>query len=73
MGHGLGRAGGYGVMVFGARRDLVNQPPVDGALAADAFFQRTEEIGPVAAYLAFVRQTGQAAGAGQNCQQGHFR
>ena len=55
------------------RRDLVDQPPCDGALALDAFLDGAEEIGMVAAHLALVDDARQPAGARQHRQQRHFR
>ena len=55
------------------RRDLVDQPPCDRALALDAFLDGAEEIGMVAAHLALVDHARQAAGARQHGQQRHFR
>ncbi|MCY1294200.1 hypothetical protein D9M69_353230 [compost metagenome] len=53
--------------------DIVDQPPVLGALAAHAFGGGAEDIGQVVAHMALVGHTGQAAGARQHAQQRHFR
>ena len=53
--------------------DFVHQAPVLGLLAAHAFVGRAEDVGQVMAHLALVGHAGQAAGAGQHAQQGHFR
>jgi hypothetical protein len=50
----------------------VDQIPVDGALAADAFGEAREVVGPVAADLALVADPGEAAGAGQHAEQRDF-
>ena len=55
------------------RHDLVDQPPLHGALALDAFLDGAEIIGVVAAHLALVDHARQPAGARQHRQQRHFR
>src|SRR5439155_22160925 len=39
-----------------AWHDFVHQPPLDGALALDAFLGGAEEVGAVAAYVALVHE-----------------
>ena len=66
--------GAIGDLAFqlAVRRDLVDQPPCDGALALDAFLDGAEEVGVVAAHLALVDDAGQPAGARQHREQRHF-
>src|ERR1022692_1970777 len=52
---------------------LVDQPPVDRAPAFDAFLGGAEEIGVVVSHLAFVGQSGEAAGARQYGKQRQLR
>ena len=54
---------------LGARHHLVDQPPVDRALALDAFLGGAEHVGMVAPHLALVGDAGEAAGAGQHREQ----
>ena len=49
--------------------DCVDQAPVDGLLAFDAFGPGGEHVGEVAADVAFVDDAGEPTGAGQHCQQ----
>ena len=56
-----------------ARHHLVDQPPVDGALALDALLGGAEHVGVVAAHLALVGDAGEPAGAGQHGEQRQFR
>ena len=49
--------------------DLVDEAPLDGALAADALGDRAEDVGEVAAHLALVDDAREAAGAGQHAEQ----
>ena len=53
--------------------NLVHQAPFQRPCAADAFLGGREEIGPIAAHLALVDDTHQAAGAGQHAEQRHLR
>ena len=52
--------------------DCIDQAPLDGALALDAFLDGAEGVGAVAAHLALVGDAGQAAGAGQHGEQRNF-
>ena len=70
---GFHRALVYHFAKSGVRDDLVDQPPVDSSLAANTLFDSAEYVRQVAAHLAFVYQAGQSSGAGQHCQQRHFR
>ena len=58
---------------LGVRHGRIDQAPVDGALALDAFLDGAEGVGAVAADFAFVGDAGQAAGARQNGEQRDFR
>ena len=53
-------------------RDRVDQPPLDGLLALDAFDLRGEHVGEVAAHVALVDDPRQPAGAGQHREQRHL-
>ncbi len=55
-----------------ARHDFVDQPPVDRALALDAFLGGAEHVGVVAPHLALVGDAGEPAGAGQHREQRQF-
>ena len=68
----LGALGDLG-FELAVRHDLVDQPPLHGALALDAFLDGAEEVGMVAAHLALVDHARQPAGARQHRQQRHFR
>ena len=52
---------------------IVDQPPLKGSAAPDAFGGGAQEVGVIAAHLAFVHQPGQTAGAGEDGQQGKLR
>ena len=56
-----------------ARHHLVDQPPVDRALALDALLGGAEHVGMVAPHLALVGDAGEPAGAGQHREQRQFR
>ena len=55
-----------------ARKQAVHQAPLDGALPFDAFGQRGENVGQIAAHLAFIDHAREAAGAGQHAQKWDF-
>ena len=57
---------------LGRRDELVDQPPLAGALAAHALGGGAEEVGMVAAHHALVDQAREAAGTRQHRQQGQF-
>ena len=61
------------VVEFRARHHVVDQPPLDRALAFDAFLGGAEHVGMVAAHFALVGDAGEAAGAGQHREQRQFR
>ena len=61
------------VLELGAGHHLIDQPPVDRALALDAFLGGAEHIGMVAPHLALVGDAGEPAGAGQHREQRQFR
>ena len=46
--------------------------PVEGALAAPAFLAGAEQIGAVAPHPALVGEAGEAAGPGEDAEQGQF-
>ncbi len=56
-----------------ARHDLVDEPPLDRALAAHAFGGRREEVGVVATHPALVDDAREPAGSGQNAEQRDLR
>ena len=62
-------AGDDGFVKFGIGHNLIHQAPVFCALALHAFFDRTENIGTVAAHLALVGHTGQATCPGKHRQK----
>src|SRR5580692_12415903 len=51
----------------------VDQPPLLGTWCTHTFRQRTEDIGVVAAYLAFVSNSREAARPRQHAKERHFR
>ncbi len=53
--------------------DFVDEAPVFGALAADAVGIGAEDVGMIAADLAFVGDAGEAAGAGENTKKRKLR
>src|SRR5207244_8610248 len=55
-----------------AWHDFVHQPPLDGALALDAFLGGAEEVGAVAAYVALVHEPREPAGPGKNREERHL-
>ena len=59
----------HSLLELGVRHGLVDEAPLDGAVALHAFLHRAEGVGAVAAHLALVGDAGQAAGAGQHGQQ----
>src|SRR5207247_9624866 len=63
----------HGVFELTGRVDRVDQPPLDRALAFDAFGERGETVGQIAADSSFVDDARQPAGAGENAEQRHFR
>ena len=60
---------GHRLVEARARRDRIDQPPFDRALATHALGQRGEDVGEVAAHLALVDQAREAAGAGQHAEK----
>ena len=56
-----------------ARHHFVDQPPLDRALAFDAFLGGAEHVGMVAAHFALVGDAREPAGAGQHREQRQFR
>ncbi len=65
----LGRQLTHALVQSRARHDLVDQVPLHRPLALDAFLERREVVGAVAADLALVRQPRQTAGTRQHGQQ----
>ena len=53
--------------------DFVDQPPIFGALAANAVGIGAEDVGMIAADVAFVGDAGEAASAGKNAEKRKFR
>ena len=65
-GTGCGEFGGarrHRVVEFRIRDDLVDKPPVEGALATHPFLHGTEHIAQVAPDLSLVGQPREAAGS----------
>ncbi len=62
--HNLGELLGLG--------DFVDETPVFGALAANAIGIGAEDVGTIPADFALVRQASEAAGAGENAEQGQL-
>jgi len=54
------------------RHDLVDETPVDRALALDALRDRAEQVGEVAPHLALVGEAREPAGAGQHPEERHL-
>src|SRR6185312_12024952 len=54
---------------FRARRGLVDEPPLDGALSAHALGERAERVGEIAAHLALVDDAREAARAGEHAEE----
>ena len=63
------RARRHRLVELRARHHLVDQPPLDRALALHAFFGGAEHVGAVAPHLALVGDAGEPAGAGQHREQ----
>ena len=57
------------LLELGLRRRLVDEPPLDGALAAHALGDGGERVGEVAADLALVDEAREAAGAGEHGEE----
>ena len=53
-------------------RDLVDEAPLDGALAAHALGDGAERVGEIAAHLALVDEAREAAGAGEHAEERHL-
>ena len=66
------RSLGHFGLELAVRHDLVDQPPLQRALALDAFLDGAEIVGVIAAYLALVDHAGQPASAGQHGKQRQF-
>ncbi len=66
---GLGRAAGDLLGELAGLRDAVDEPPLDGALAADALGGGREDVGEVTPDATLVDDAGEAAGAGQHAEQ----
>jgi len=67
------RAAPRGLFELRAGHDFIDQVPLHRPLALDAFFERAEVVGAVAAHLALVGEAREPAGAGQHREQRDLR